>query len=210
MAIKIFGLTGGIGSGKSTVAARFRQRGLPVIDADVLARDAVAPGTPGFAAVVDRFGAAVVTASGGLDRGKLAAIVFSDAAARADLNGIVHPIVRTMASSKFGELERVDEPLACYEVPLLYEVGLDAQLEPVVVVTADLETRTARTMARDSVTRESVLGRMAAQMPLEDKVRRAAYVVDNSGPLADTYAGADAALDAICARFGLDPANYRG
>lgn len=209
MAIAVFGLTGGIGSGKSTVAARLRQRGLPVVDADALARDAVQPGSAALTAVVERFGANMLDPSGALDRAKLASVVFSDPAARADLNAIVHPEVRRLAERRFASLAADGEPLACYEVPLLFEVGLDAALRPIVVVRADLETRIARTTARDGAPREAVLERIAAQMPLEEKVARADYVIDNAGPLSDTFRATDGVLDAICGALDVDFVRYR-
>src|SRR5512141_1746472 len=117
--IRVFGLTGGIGSGKSTVATRFRERGLPVIDADQLAREVVAKGTPGLAEIVARFGSSVLDAQGELDRKQLAEVVFRDEDARRALNAITHPRVRDLALARVQALDAAGEPLACYEVPLL-------------------------------------------------------------------------------------------
>jgi dephospho-CoA kinase len=208
VALHLFGLTGGIGSGKSTVAARFRERGLPVIDADVLAREVVAPGTEGLSAIVARFGD-VRDDAGGLDRKKLAARVFQDDDARRALNAITHPRVAALAADRTRALEARGEPLACYEVPLLFETGLEAALSPVVVVGTPVAVQLQRAAARDSATAAEVEARIRAQMPLEEKIRRADYVIDNAGTREATLARADEVLDAICVRFGVDPARYR-
>lgn len=204
----MFGLTGGIGSGKSTVAARFRARGVPVIDADVLAREVVARGTPGLGEIVAAFGDQVLDAGGELDRAKLAEIVFHDDAARRQLNAITHPRVRELAVARVQELEARGEPLACYEVPLLVETGLGEALRPLVVVFVDEATQIARTVARDGSSPEHARARIAAQMPLSEKAKLADHVIDNSGPIAATLARADHVIDAICEALGIDPTRY--
>ena len=208
MALKLFGLTGGIGSGKSTVARRFRERGLPVLDADQLARDVVARGTAGLEEIVSRFGAEVLDADGSLDRKKLAARVFSNDEERRALNRITHPRVGKLLSERADELGRRGEPLACYEVPLLFEAGLDAALRPVIVVDAPVATQVERTVARDGGTAEEALARIRAQMPLEEKARRADYVIDNTGTVDALRRKADEVLDAVCGRLGVDPSRY--
>jgi dephospho-CoA kinase len=209
MSIHLFGLTGGIGSGKSTVAARFRERGLPVIDADELARAVVAKGTPGLAEIAGFLGSDVLDAEGGLDRKRVAAIVFNDEAARRRLNAITHPRVAALAIEKSQELDARGEPLACYEVPLLIESGLAGALRPLVVVTTDVGTQLGRAMARDQATEAEVSARIAAQMPLARKAEMADFVIDNSGSIETTRAHADEVLDAICGQRGIDPARYR-
>jgi len=206
--LQLFGLTGGIGSGKSTVARRFRERGVPVLDADQLAREVVARGTPGLAEIVGRFGAEVLDESGNLDRKRLAARVFQNEADRRDLNRITHPRVGSLLSERALEFARREEPLACYEVPLLFETGLESVLRPIVVVDAPIGARVARTVARDGGTEDDVLARVRAQMPLEEKVRRADYVIDNSGDLDALVARADQVLNEICVRLGLKPSRY--
>lgn len=206
--MRLFGLTGGIGSGKSTVARRFRQRGVPVIDADELARLAVVPGSEGLLRIIDRFGRDVLDERGALDRKKLASIVFADDEARRALNAIVHPLVGALAAERTNELEARGEPLACYEVPLLYEGKLESALKPVVVVIAPLEAQVARTVARDGGTADEARARIRAQMPLSEKAERADYVVDNSTTLGAALAQADDVLDAICASLGVDPKRY--
>lgn len=208
MALHLFGLTGGIGSGKSTVARRFRARSLPVIDADELAREVVAPGTPGLAAIVERFGADVLAADGTLDRKLLAARVFGDEEARRALNAITHPRVGVLSAERAQTLDARGEPLACYEVPLLFEGRLAEALRPIVVVTTSVDIQVSRAMARDRASAEEIEARVRVQIPLAEKARLADYVIDNSGPLSSTLARADEVLDSICEQFGIDPNRY--
>ena len=204
----LFGLTGGIASGKSAVAARFRACGVPVIDADQLAREVVAPGTDGLAAIAAAFGAQVVSANGELDRAAVAAIVFSDAEARAKLNAIVHPRISAKTLEYASALAAKGEPLACYEAALLVENGMADAFRPLVVVSAPLETQLARAMSRDNASETAVRKRLAAQMPLEAKIQSADIVIDNSGPIETLAERADAALFAVCAKVGVDVERY--
>lgn len=199
----LFGLTGGLASGKSTVAARFRARGVPVIDADQLAREVVAPGTPGLAAVVEAFGAGVLLPDGSLDRGKLAEIVFSDPAKRRVLNGIVHPLIGAASAERVAALEARGERLACYEAALLVENGLADAFRPLVVVAVPEEVQVARAMVRDSATEEQARARIAAQLPLAKKVAAADHVIDNGNGREETERQADEVLAAIEARAGI-------
>lgn len=194
MPLRVFGLTGGIGSGKSTVARMLRERGVPVVDADELAREAVAPGSSGLAEVVAAFGRHVLDADGSLDRKKVAELVFSDLEARKRLNSITHPIVRRLSQERFAELDRRGVELAAYDVPLLFEVGLDAVLKPTVVVFSSEATQLGRVAARDGASEDATRARMAAQMPLEEKRRRADYVLENDGSLEELAAQVDALL----------------
>ncbi len=208
MTIRVFGLTGGIGSGKSTVARHWRGRGLPVIDADELAREVVEPGTEGLAAVTEAFGAEVLDAEGRLDRKALAARVFCDDALRRRLNALIHPRVQQRTAERVAEAAAQGEPLACYDVPLLVESRLVELLRPVVVVSATPEQQVERTMARDGLARAEVEARMAAQRPLAEKVALADYVIDNAGTREATLAAADAALRSICSASGVPAARY--
>jgi dephospho-CoA kinase len=208
VALRVFGLTGGIGSGKSAVAGHWRARGLPVVNADELARAVVVPGSETLSQIVDRFGADVVNAAGELDRARLGAIVFSDAEARRSLDAIVHPAVRKLAGERFSELNQRGEPLACYEVPLLYETGLERSYSPVVVVNAPEELRQPRLAARDGLDQRQIEARIAAQMPLSEKVRRADYVIENDAALASLYERSDAVLDRLCQALAIDPERY--
>ncbi len=174
------GLTGGIGSGKSTVAGLLAARGAVVVDADRIAREVVAPGTPGLAAVVDAFGESVLAADGSLDRPALAAVVFADPAARARLDAIVHPLVR----ERSVELISVAAPDAVLvnDVPLLVETGQAGTYDLVLVVEADLETRLSRLVERGTP-REDARARIAAQATDEQRRAAADVVLDNSGSL---------------------------
>lgn len=208
MALRAFGLTGGLGSGKSTVAARLRERGVPVIDADVLAREAVAPGTPGAAAVSAAF-EGLSLPDGSLDRKALAARVFGHPAELARLESIVHPRVQALRAAREAALEAAGEPLVCHEIPLLFEKGLDASLRPVVVVSVPEATQIARARARDNASEAEVRARLGAQWPLASKAARADYVIDNSGTIAETHAQTDAVLERLCEALRIDPARYR-
>lgn len=207
-AVHLFGLTGGIASGKSAVGARFRERGLPVIDADTLARDVVAAGTPGLAEVVQAFGDGVLLPDGGLDRKAVAAIVFGDDTKRKQLNAILHPRITALTLVRAEELRQKGEPLACYEAALLVENGVADAFRPLVVVSAPEEVQVARAAARDHATPDEARARIRAQMPLEQKVKLADLVIENTRTLDELRAAADRALDAVCARVGVAPSLY--
>jgi dephospho-CoA kinase len=204
---RVFGLTGGLGSGKSTVASHYRQRGLPMIDADALARAVVARGSPGLAEIESAFGAEMLR-DGALDREKLAALVFANPEARQRLEGITHPRIQALRDARLHELEALGEPLVGYEVPLLYEKGLEATLRPVVVVSVPEALQVERAQRRDRATPAMVRARLDAQLPLHEKAARADYVIDNSGPLPETLVVADGVLRKICTELGVDPARY--
>lgn len=173
----LVGLTGGIGSGKTTVARMLADRGAVVIDADELARNAIEAGTPGFDAVVRRFGDRVLDPHGSLDRAALADIVFADSDARADLEAIVHPVVRLTIAESIAAHRGTDD-VVVVDLPLLIETGEHEAFPVVIVVTASDEARVARLAARGMPEREA-RSRMAAQMPLEDKTDLAHVVLDN-------------------------------
>jgi dephospho-CoA kinase len=177
--VLLVGLTGGIGSGKSTVARLLASHGAVVIDADVLARDAVEPGTPGFDAVVARFGESLVTPAGEIDRAALAAIVFADDGARADLEAIVHPAVRA-AIARAIATHAVGDDVVVVDSPLLIETGAHVDFPVVIVVTASEAARIAR-LATRGMSEADVRTRLAAQMPLGDKAAHADVVLDNDG-----------------------------
>jgi dephospho-CoA kinase len=174
------GLTGGIASGKSMVAAELAARGAIIIDADVLAREVVEPGTPALAAIVDRFGVQVLK-DGQVDRSRLAEIVFADPIARRDLERIVHPAVRERAA----ELERAadDAAVVVHVIPLLVETGQHEDFDIVVTVDADHETQVQRLMARNGFTRAEAESRIAAQATREDRTRAADVVLYNTGSM---------------------------
>ena len=174
------GLTGGIASGKSMVAAELAARGATIIDADVLAREVVEPGTPALAAILERFGTQVVK-DGQLDRARLAEIVFADPVARRDLERIVHPAVRARAA----ELERAagDAAVVVHVVPLLVETGQHKDFDLVVTVDADHETQIQRLMARNGFTRAEAESRIAAQASRDDRTRNSDVVLHNTGSM---------------------------
>ena len=181
--MKLVGLTGGIASGKSTVGKMLRDAGIEVIDADVLARDAVAPGSAGLAAIHERFGDAVLSSDGSLNRPILGALVFVDDGARRDLNAIVHPEVARLAAERLSALREAGVDVAVYEVPLLFENGLDAVMDTTILVACPDDVQLARIMARDGLNEAQAKARVAAQMPLAQKRQRAAFVIENDGDL---------------------------
>jgi dephospho-CoA kinase len=177
----IIGLTGGIGSGKSTVSRLLREWGLPVIDADVLARDAVAPGTAALAAIVDHFGPVVLNQDGSLARKQLGARVFGHPAELQYLNGIVHPAVAALSMERFAALSEQGWLRAVYEVPLLFENGMDAWLRPTVLVACSEAVQLQRLMARDGSDPADAQARIDSQLSVAAKRSRATFVIDNDG-----------------------------
>ena len=191
------GLSGGIASGKSTVAKMLREAGVDVIDADVLARDAVAVGSAGLDAIVAAFGDGVLREDGSLDRPALGQIVFHDADKRAQLNAIVHPTVAALAMEHAQRLEDAGKTRMVYEVPLLFENGLDQMMADTILVAVPVEIQRARLMERDGLSADDADARIAAQMSLEDKKARAGHVIDNAGSVEQTRAQLDAVWAAI-------------
>jgi dephospho-CoA kinase len=171
------GLTGGIGSGKSEVARLLAEHGAVVIDADALAREAVAPGTPGLAAVVEEFGADVLAPDGSLDRAKLGAVVFADAEQRAKLEAIVHPYVGQRSAELMADA--ADDAVVVYDVPLLAEKQLQAGFDVVVVVDVSAETQVRRLAATRGMPEAEVRARIAAQASREERIAVADVVIDN-------------------------------
>jgi dephospho-CoA kinase len=185
-------LTGGIATGKSHVRTRFESLGIPTVDADVLSRDAVAPGTAGLAAVVRRFGANVCEADGTLDRRKVGAIVFHDPQARRDLEQIVHPYVREMTERWFASLDPERVPFALADIPLLFEGRREGDFDTVIVTACAPETQLRRLMARDGLGEAEARQRIAAQWPLEKKIAGADYVIRTDGTFDETNRQVDA------------------
>jgi len=181
--VLLVGLTGGIGSGKSTVAGMLARRGAVVLDADRLARESVAPGTSGFESVVARFGDAVIADDGALERAALAEIVFADDESRAALEAIVHPEVRRRIAETVAAHADTDD-VVVVDSPLLIETGAHEGFAVLVVVTASIAGRVARLTARGMSERD-VHARIAAQMPQEEKAELADVVLDNDGSKSD-------------------------
>jgi dephospho-CoA kinase len=182
------GLTGGIGSGKSTVSGLLAARGAVIVDADRIAREVVEPGTPGLAAVVAAFGDGVVGPDGGLDRPALAAVVFADPAARGRLDGIVHPLVRARAAELAAAAPA--DAVVVHDIPLLVETGQAGRYELVLVVRADPEVRVARLVQR-GLTEPDARARIAAQATDEQRAAVADVVLDNSGTREELAAQVD-------------------
>lgn len=194
-------LTGGIATGKSTVARTLRTLGIPVVDADVLARAAVAPGSAGLRAVVDRFGSEILDAAGALDRAALGHQVFADPRARRDLEQILHPIVRDGVAAFFATLPSGRAGVA--EIPLAYETGWATAFDVVVVAACAPDTQLARLVGRDGLSPGDATARLAAQWPIGDKARLADLVVMTGGDLASTEVQARRLASWIRARSRL-------
>jgi dephospho-CoA kinase len=192
--VRIIGLTGGIAAGKSTVSRRWAEHGGIVVDADRLARDAVAPGSPGLAQVAERFGPTVIAADGSLDRPALGAIVFSDPEARKDLEAITHPEVWRLAQRAFDAAETADpDAVVVYDVPLLAEArgSRPLRFDAVVVVDAPAAQRIERLVAHRNMSRDEAERRVAAQASDADRLALADHVVDATGSLDQTVRSAD-------------------
>jgi dephospho-CoA kinase len=186
-------LTGGIATGKSYCLARFAALGVPTIDADKLARLAVAPGSSGLAAVVARFGAAMLRDDGTLDRAALARIIFADRVARADLEAIVHPDVYRRIREWFAQLP-LATTVAVADIPLLFETGHEFDFDAVIVAACSPDEQLRRLMTRDGLAESDARARLAAQFPIDEKVRRARYVIRTDGDFAETDAEVAAVL----------------
>jgi len=184
--VRVIGLTGGIASGKSTVAAILRELGAPVVDADQIARRVVEPGTPALAEIAERFGPDVLDPSGRLDRARMAERVFSDPEARAALGAITHPRIAAASGEELARLAEAGHRAAIYEAALLVENRIHERLGGLIVVAVPEDVQLARLMARDRLDEPAARARLAAQLPLADKVAVADWVVDNAGSLAQT------------------------
>jgi dephospho-CoA kinase len=202
-------LTGGIATGKTWCLRRFAALGAATVDADALAREAVAPGSAGLAAIAARFGAPVLGASGALDRAALGRLIFADPAARRDLEAIVHPAVYARLDGWYREVSRrpAPPPVAIAEIPLLYETGREGDFESVVVVGCPAEVQLARLRERDGLSEADARRRIAAQWPIEKKMRRADYVIDTSGTMEDSDAGVGRVWAALTGPDGPDRSN---
>jgi dephospho-CoA kinase len=192
------GLTGGIASGKSTVADLLAGHGAVIIDADLLAREVVQPGTPGLAAIVQRFGPSVLASDGSLDRGRLGELVFDDAAARAALNAIVHPAVRALAVER--ERRAPADAIVVHVIPLLVETGQQGAFDVVVVVDVDPEAQIDRLIGRNGFSRAQAEARLAAQAGRGQRLAAADRVIANAGTLAELRSAVDSLWRELGAR----------
>lgn len=190
--MKIVGLTGGIASGKSAVSAILREKyRLPVVDADQLARAVVAPGSPGIAAIEAAFGPGVIGADGAMDREKMGALMRADAGARARLNAITHPLVEAAYKEAIEGYRQAGEAVVIYDCPLLFEADQQAQVDTVLLVTADEALRISRIVDRDGCDEATARQKIAIQMPEEEKVALADVVIYNDGSLGNLAACVD-------------------
>ena len=188
-------LTGGIATGKSHVLARVAGRGVPTIDADLLARQAVAPGSEGERLVIDRFGDAILARDRSIDRGALGRIVFSNPQARQDLERIVHPFVYAAIERWFATLP-AGTHAGVADIPLLFETGHEADFDLVVVTACSADEQARRLVARDGLAQADARARIATQWPIAEKVARAGLVIDTNGSIEDTNRQVDALLAA--------------
>ncbi len=191
--MKIIGLTGGIATGKSTVARLLAEHGARIIDADQLSREVVAPGSPALARIAEMFGPEVISADGTLDRQGVRRLVFSDPARRRALEALLHPAIAALARIRLEEARQAGAPVAVYMAPLLIEAGATDRVDEIWVVTVRPEVQLARLMARDHCTLEQARQIVAAQMPLTEKERFGLVVIENSGSLEETARQVDTA-----------------
>lgn len=196
-------LTGGIASGKSTVARRLAEHGAVVVDADQVARQVVEPGEPALAAIAEDFGPEVIAADGSLDRAALGAVIFRDPDGRARLNAITHPAILERSHALFAAAGEADpEAIVVYDIPLLVEAGRHDEFDVVVVVHAATETRIARMIELRGMTREEALHRIHSQATDTDRFSIADVVIDADGSLDETLAQTDALWENLRARVG--------
>ena len=191
--IRVIGLTGGIATGKSTVARYFTERGIPVIDADQLARDAVLPGSPALMKIISLFGREILTHDGLLDRKLLGTIIFSDPEKRRQLEGILHPEIRKRAEEHIAQAAADGHKRLIYMAPLLIEAGATDRVDDIWVVTVRPGVQLERLMRRDGISREQAQQLVDSQMPLSEKERYGSVVIDNSRSEAETRTALESA-----------------
>ncbi len=201
--MRVLGLTGGIATGKSAVARVFERLGATVIDSDIIAREVVAPGQPALAEIRTAFGPGVLQSDGTLNRPVLAQRIFSDPEARATLNRITHPRIGERMREEIAAARARGVSVLVAVIPLLLENNRRDLVDCVIVVAVDAATQEARLIQRDGLSRPEARSRMATQMPIAEKVKRADYVIDNAGDLAST----EARVDALWQRLGLGRAS---
>jgi len=195
--VELVGLTGGIASGKTTVAKIMKRLGAAIVDADALSREVVEPGRDAWKAIVDTFGAEVLRPDQTLDRQKLRAVIFNNSTARKKLESIIHPRVRALAEERINQQAAAGYELVVYEVPLLFEGNLHEWLRPVVLVACDADVQRQRLQQRDRLTPEEAQKHIDAQMSLEEKRRLADYVIENDGDLESLERQVEAVLKRI-------------
>jgi dephospho-CoA kinase len=195
--VKLVGLTGGIASGKSTVAKILESLGAAIVNADALSREVVEPGREAWQEIVVAFGAEVLQPDQGLDRQKLRTIIFNNPAARRKIESIIHPRVRALAEQRIREHTATGFDVVVYEVPLLFEGNLHEWLRPVILVACDVDTQLQRLQQRDGLDRAQAQKHIDAQMSLAEKRRLADYVIENNGSLDELKRQVEAVLEKI-------------
>jgi len=201
--MQLIGLTGGIASGKSVVAARLAEHGAVVVDADRVAREVVEPGTPALARIADEFGAGVIASDGSLDRAALGALIFSSPEKREALNAITHPAVGIRSKQLFAAAAAADpDAIVVYDIPLLVEAGRADEFDLIVVVNATTETRVSRMMELRGMTRDEAVHRINSQATNTERLAVADVVIDSNGTLERTLEQADALWEKLSARVG--------
>ena len=196
LAVRIWGLTGNIGSGKSTVGRMLMDRGIPVVDADRVAREVVEPGRPALRDIAERFPGSVLP-DGTLDRRGLAARVFADAGERAALNAIIHPRIAEEVANRMASLAAAGEKVAVYEAALIVENGLQQGLDGLIVVTAPPQVQIERLRMRDNMSEEDARARIASQLSAAEKARAATVVIDNGGSEAELGAQVERLIERL-------------
>ena len=189
-------LTGGIATGKSYVATRLKDAGIPIVDADVLAREVVAPGSPALAAIRKRFGPDAVRRDGTMDRVRVGQIVFKDKRARLDLEAIIHPAVIKAINEFFNTLPK-RTPFAVADIPLVFETGREKEFDAIVVVACPRNMQIERMMERNKLSKEDAERRLNAQLPIEQKLKKATHVIKTDGTFEQTNAQVDALIEAL-------------
>jgi len=198
--MSVYGLTGGIGAGKSTVANMFQESGIPVVLADDVGREVASKGSDGLAEIVRSFGPDVLDSNGELDRRKLGTLIFNDPDRRREVEAILHPRVRDQSRELFSQLEQAGNPIVVYESALLYETQRHTEMRGVILVTASEEQRIARVRSRDGSEEEAVRQRIKAQMDDEEKRGLADYIIENNGDLQVLRREVDSLIELLLGR----------
>ena len=198
--MSVYGLTGGIGAGKSTVANMFQESGIPVVLADDVGREVASKRSDGLAEIVRSFGPDVLDSNGELDRRKLGTLIFNDPDRRRELEGILHPRVRDRSRELFSQLEHAGNQIVVYESALLYETQRHTEMRGVILVTASEEQRIARVRSRDGSEEEAVRQRIKAQMDEEEKRGLADYIIENNGDLQALKREVDSLIEQLLGR----------
>ncbi len=199
-----FGLTGGIASGKSTVSRAFAERGVTVVDADLIARLVVRPGMPALRDIVEAFGAEILLPDGNMDRKKVGALVFGDPAKRAILDSRIGPWLRYACFLEIEKKRQEGSRVICFDAPLLVESGMQDEFRPVVVVACKVETQIARMKSRNGFTEEEAKARLAAQLPIDERLKHADFVIPTDNTMDETRALAFQVLDRILETVGIE------